>query len=82
MGHSFLSIRFGVVIAVFVAVLVTVHGQVTAGMGTHERAAEVPEAIQRPVEAGEEAVACLWRGCPVLAHPLLRAAAPVALRSG
>jgi hypothetical protein len=77
MGHSLQSVKHAVMFAVFVAVLVTVHDRVTAGMVTRADALEAP-AVQHAVEAGEEAFACLWRGCPILSHPLLRASAPTA----
>jgi hypothetical protein len=74
MGRTFLSVKLAVVFSVSVAVAVTVHGRVTADVVPPE-ASEAPAAAALP-GGGEvqEAVTCLWRGCPaVLTHPLLRA---------
>jgi hypothetical protein len=76
MGRSFLSVKLAIAFGVFIAVLVTVHGHVTASVverAAVQEALHVVEPRGMEVDAvAEEPVACLWRGCPAVLHPLLR----------
>jgi hypothetical protein len=83
MGRSFLSVKLAFAFGVCVGVLVLVTDSVLAGGPERAPAvAEQPALVPAQDAAAESQVAaepdlCLWRGCPaVLAHPLVRTAAP------